>query len=157
MTHPTTTRRRCEATGCRAWAMRGATHCVSHRTVVVDSLTDDDRPDGRQERVDRFATSIQSGNFAGLIDDALQAALSAFADQRSLTAEIGALRLMVQRIVATDLLDGDPRDVTLTLTRLVDTIIRARRTEQSLVSTFEDDLRAVVTRVFRDKGLEEVA
>ncbi len=156
MTDPGTTSRRCVMSGCRAWAMRGTTLCVSHQFDEDEDVVTGEWPDARQERVDRFSVAIQTRNHAGLIDEALQAAITECANQQALTSEIGALRLMVQRVVATDLLDGEPRDVTLTLTRLVDTIIRARRMEQSLGSTFEDEMHAIVTRVFREKGLEEV-
>lgn len=135
--------------------MRGAALCVAHREVEGDPAIDAELPAERQQRIERFAELIRAGKHADLIEGTLQAALDACAAERSLAIEIGALRLMLQRIVATDLLDGDPREITLTMTRLVDTIIRALRMEQTLAETFEDDLRAAVTRVFREMGLED--
>jgi hypothetical protein len=146
--------RRCARSGCRAWAMRGAAHCSAHRS---DAATDQELPDERQVRIDRFAELVRAGQHAGLIESALQAALDACATERRLTTEIGALRLMLQRVVATELLDGDPRETTQTLTRLVDAIIRALRMEQTLAASFEDELRAAVTRVFAEQGLLEDA
>lgn len=144
--------RRCARSGCRAWAMRGANYCSAHRS---DAVVDQEFPDKRQERVDRFAELVRAGKHAGLIDAALQAALDACAGERRLTIEIGALRLMLQRVVATELLDGDPRETTQTLTRLVDAVIRALRMEQTLAASFETEFRAAVTRVFAEQGLLE--
>lgn len=147
--------RRCTRDGCRAWAMRGASHCVAHRDDDCERIDDTDPPDERQQRSERFAELVRSGAFAGLIDATVQVALDACANVRSLSIEIGALRLLLQRIIVTDLLDGDPREVTQTLTRLVDTIIRAVKMEQTLIASFDDDLRAAVTRVFAEQGLLE--
>ena len=144
--------RRCARSGCRAWAMRDASFCSAHRS---DTAADTELPDARQDRADRFAELVRAGKHAGLIETALQAALTACASERRLATEIGALRLMLQRVVATDLLDGDPRETTQTLTRLVDAIIRALRMEQTLAASFEDEFRAAVTRVFAEQGLLE--
>ncbi|HYI14266.1 MAG TPA: hypothetical protein VEX37_02670 [Thermomicrobiales bacterium] len=149
--------RRCARTGCRAWAMRGDTHCSAHRGKAGESEIDAGLLDERQERIDRFADLVRAGKHAELIEVALQAALDACATERSLAIEIGALRLMLQRVVATELLDGDPRETTQTMTRLVDAIIRALRMEQTLAASFEDELRAAVTRVFAEQGWLEDA
>ncbi len=149
--------RRCARAGCRAWAMRGhgASFCVAHRDDAEDGVPGVEPPDERRQRSERFAELVRTGAHRDLIDATLQAALDACASERSLAIEIGALRLMLQRIVATDLLDGDPREITQTMTRLVDAIIRALRMEQTLAASFEEDLRAAVTRVFAEKGLLE--
>lgn len=147
--------RRCSRAGCRAWAMRGAGYCVVHRDDVDDPIAGADVPDERQARICRFAERVRAGRHAELIDAALQTALEAFASKHSLAAEIGALRLMLQRVVATELLDGDARETTQTITRLVDSIVRTLRMERTLAATFEDDLRAAVTRAFADLGLLE--
>jgi hypothetical protein len=132
--------------------MRDASFCSAHRSDVA---TEQELPEARQERIDRFAEQVRAGEHAGLVEAALQAALDACASERRLTTEIGALRLMLQRVVATELLDGDPRETTQTLTRLVDAIIRALRMEQTLAASFEDEFRAAVTRVFAEQGLLE--
>ena len=156
MASTSTASRRCSRSGCRAWAVRGASLCVAHRGDAVAGAHNSERSDERQQRSDRFSELVQTGKHAELIDAALQAALSACASERSLAIEIGSLRLMLQRLVATDLLDGNPRDVTQAMTRLVDSIIRALRMEQTLATTFEDELRASMARVFRENGWEEI-
>jgi hypothetical protein len=147
--------RQCSHAGCRAWAMRGAAYCVAHRNDADERVPGEGLPDERRERIDRFADLVRAGKHADLIDAALQAAIDASSSERSLATEIGALRLMLQRVVATELLDGDPRETSQTITRLVDAIIRALRMEQTLAASFEDDLRAAVTRVFAEQGLLE--
>lgn len=137
--------------------MRDAAYCVAHRDDAGDLGSDAELTDQRRQRIDRFAELVRAGKHAGLIEATLQAALDAFASERGLSVEIGALRLMLQRVVATELLDGDPREVTQTMTRLVDAIIRALRMEQTLALSFEDELRAAVTRVFAEQGLLEDA
>lgn len=135
--------------------MRGASFCVAHRNDAGDLAEGEVLPDERRARIDRFTELVRAGQHGDLIEAALQAALDACARERSLATEIGALRLMLQRVVATELLDGDPRETTQTMTRLVDAIIRALRMEQTLAASFEDELRAAVTRVFAEQGLLE--
>ncbi len=149
--------RRCARTGCRAWAMRGDTHCRVHRSDAGEADDADGLSGERHQPTDRFAEMVRAGQHAELIEVALQAALNACARERSLVTEIGALRLMLQRVVATDLLDGDSRETTQTMTRLVDAIIRALRMEQALAASFDDELCAAVTRVFAEQGWLEDA
>ena len=144
--------RHCARRGCRAWAMRGDTHCSAHRSDAGDHDVSVGPLGERDDRTDRFAELVRAGKHAELIEVALQAALDACASERSLSTEIGALRLMLHRLVATDLLDGDPRETTQTMTRLVDAIIRALRMEQTLAASFEDELSAAVARVFAEQG-----
>ena len=113
----------------------------------------DDQPD----RHAQFAAQLRAGQHAELIDLTVQAALDVFAADQSLATEIGALRLMVRRVIVTELLDGDLREASLTLTRLVDALIRALRMEQTLATRLEDELRTVVTRFFAGQGLLEDA
>jgi hypothetical protein len=135
--------------------MRGAAFCVAHRHDLGGPFVGADPLDERRKRIDRFTDLVRSGKHAELIDAVLQAAIDASASKSSLATEIGALRLMLQRVVATELLDGDLRETTQTMTRLVDAIIRALRMEQTLAASFEDDLRAAVTRAFADLELLE--
>jgi hypothetical protein len=134
--------------------MRGATFCVAHRD---DPEIPAEETDGKPDLHEQFAEQLRAGQHAELIDLTVQAALDVFATDHSLATEIGALRLMVRRVIVTELLDGDLRETSLTLTRLVDALIRALRMEQTLATRLEDELRAVVTRFFAGQGRLEDA
>jgi hypothetical protein len=134
--------------------MHGAAFCVAHRNDPVPAAEDPADQSGRHEQ---FARQLRAGQHGELIDLTIQAALDVFAGDYSLAIEIGALRLMVRRVIVTELLDGDLRETSLTLTRLVDALIRALRMEQTLATRLEDELRAVMTRFFDSQGLLEDA
>src|SRR4051812_10483399 len=114
----------CTRPGCRAWAIRGEVHCSAHRGH-------DDLSDGRDERSRAFAEAVRRGDKAALVDAALAGAIADGGGELSLEQEIGALRLILRRVVAMDALDGDPESVARTMTRLVEAIVRATRMQHS--------------------------
>lgn len=149
---------RCARRGCRAWAVRGAPYCWAHRQDAA--LADDDglhdEPDAREERVAAFNALVTQGAEGDLVARAVRAvvgAMTAGAAEAPLDGEIRALRLILSRVIALDALEGEPREVAQTVTKLVDTIVRAVRAQHGLVGDDGDALQALVAAALDELGL----
>jgi hypothetical protein len=137
--------------------MRGATHCWSHRGDAAPLFEAfDDAPDGRRERSAAFTSRVTHGADGDLVERAVRAVLGALATGGAgapLEGEISALRLILSRVIALDALDGEPREVAQTVTRLVDTIVRAVRAQHGLAAGSDDALKALVGSVLAELGM----
>jgi hypothetical protein len=159
MTRPAkTVGRACARSGCRAWAMRGQEYCSAHRAdrqpavAAVDEI-EREGSDERRLRAEAFARLARSGRHEELIEGLLRRVMDNLAGERTLLPEIGALRLQLQRVVAVDALEGDPHQVAVTMTRVVDTIVRAMRMQHALTGELADTVSAAFTTVLLEMGL----
>lgn len=142
---------RCARAGCRAWAMRGATYCRSHRRAADDGA--DEGPDGRAARADAFNALARRGAGGDLVEQAVRGIVAATAGDAPLAGEIRSLRLILSRVVALDALEGEPREVAQTATKLVDTIVRAVRAQHGLSGGDAGALMAVVEALLAEQGM----
>ena len=153
--------RRCLREGCRAWAMRGGLFCRAHRERSnkpddIDEPTElnvRDEPSARVTRTTAFAGQVREGRLDAAIEEAVRAAIAACGADLSLGAEIGALRLVLQRVVAVDALESDPKELAVTMTRLVDSITRTIRLQRTLSGGRADAIADAVTTVLLELGL----
>lgn len=102
-----------------------------------------------------YADLVRAGRAAEAIDNALQGALQAAGGNLALADEIGGLRLILQRVIMVDALEGDPYQAGQTVAALVESITQAVRTERLLRGTAADDLASAVDQVLADLGLGE--
>lgn len=138
--------------------MRGKRYCASHRSDEhAPDLPAETGPDERRLRSDAFARAARRGNYEQLIDQAVRQVIEAAGVDHSLDDEIGALRIILKRVIAMDALDGDPRETAATVTRLVDSIVRAVRAQRALSGDLANDLTAALTTVLLEMGLGEEA
>lgn len=100
-----------------------------------------------------FAQLVRAGNVDELVSGAVAAVIAQAGDGLSLRDEIGTLRVMLRRVVAEDLLDGDPIEAAHRVARLVDAIVATVRAERALSGGATDDLMAAVERVLGDAGV----
>jgi len=139
--------------------MRGGEYCSAHRGEREQpSAIDSDVPDGgivdeRAQRAEAFARLVRAGRHEELIEGTLRRVMDGLAGERTLLPEIGALRLQLQRVVAVDALDGDPHQVATTMTRMVDTIVRAMRMQHALSGNLAETVSAAFTTVLLEMGL----
>lgn len=134
--------------------MRGRRYCVSHR-ADEHSLSQPAEPaaDERQLRSEAFARAARNGNYEQLVDQTVRRVIEAAGVDRSLEDEIGALRVVLQRVIAVDALHGDPRETAATVARLADSIVRAVRAQRSLSGDLANDLVSALTTVLIDMGI----
>lgn len=135
--------------------MRDDLYCRAHR----DRSGEDDEvaePTARQARETRavaFAEQVRDGRMDTAIEEAVRGAIAACGADLSLAAEIGALRLVLQRVIAVDALESDPKDLAVTMTRLVDSIVRTIRLQRAISGGQADAIADAVTTVLLELGL----
>jgi hypothetical protein len=146
--------------------MRGAVYCSAHRhdEATASDATNTDvlhALDERRQRAEAFAEAVTRGAHGDLIERAVAAIIAGIAPGgaapvgMSLVGEIQSLRLILSRVIAVDVLEGDPREVAQTVTRLVDTIVRAARAQQGLAGDEAGTLEALTASVLEELGLGE--
>jgi predicted HAD superfamily Cof-like phosphohydrolase len=140
---------RCARPGCRAWAMRGAAFCRAHRDEEEGSAR------SRSERSEAFAKAVRAGDIHALIEQAVQQVISQAGADLSLEREIGALRIVLSRVIAMDALHGDPAATAATVARLVDSIVRTVKTQRAISGDLADDLAGALTTILIEMGLGE--
>jgi hypothetical protein len=88
-----------------------------------------------------------------LIEQAVQQVINQTGADRSLETEIGALRIVLRRVLAMDALDGDPQATAATVSRLVDSIVRAVKTQRQLTGGVADAVADALTTVLIELGI----
>jgi hypothetical protein len=140
--------------------MRGGEYCRSHLPDAEEAEHE------RRLRAEQFAARVRGSEGGDLVERVVGAVMQAIAAEQAeegdaaLEGEIGALRLVLSRVIAVDALAGEPRDLALTVTRLVDAIVRAIKARHGLVPAETDALDALTVRVLdeldaRDAGEED--
>jgi hypothetical protein len=132
--------------------MRRSAFCRSHQ-AAEDQPEDGALPEERRTREQAFARLVRDGRHSEVIEEALRAAIASAGGELSLGEEIGALRLMLRRVLAVDALDGDPRAVAQTLTRLVEAIVRAVRMQRTISGELSGGLSEALTQILTEIGL----
>lgn len=144
--------RRCARPGCRAWAMRGRAYCWAHRAA--------------REPADAAETSTSASVGAGVgvsmeetralfarrVEAVLNRLQSASAEPESLAEEIGALRLVLARLLAGE---DDPARLASSIPRIVDTTVRAIRAQRTLSGALAESLTEALTQLLIELGLDE--
>jgi hypothetical protein len=111
--------------------------------------------DERARRVAAFESLVRRGAPGDLVERAVRAVVAAVeaghGSATSLEGEIQALRLVLSRVLAVDALDSEPREAAQTVTRLVDTIVRAVRAQQGMAVADVDVVQAAIRRALREE------
>lgn len=163
--------RRCAAAGCPRRAQAGRALCASHARGAEgreleeaigrmarqleqafrregDRETSDDSVGAvrRQERaLAAFGRRVEGGDFGELFDERLRAMLAESAGGRSLAVEIGALRVVMGRLLTDPELDASAQ--ARGMARVVEMIVRAVRTQGELAAWAGEPGREEMRRV----------
>lgn len=125
--------RRCAVPGCRAWAMRGHEVCRAHRDW------------GREPPAGEAALRAR-------LEERIAAVLAQAGGAQSLAEEIGALRLVLARVLAEE---DDPARLAASIPRIVDAVVRAVRAQRALSGVQAEGLTEALTQVLIELGLGE--
>lgn len=109
----------------------------------------------REQRRQAFAAAIRSGQAADALEACVRETVTLAGQGIDVSFELGALRLLLQQVVAVDSLDGDPRQTALTATRLTDAIARLVRMQRTVSGDQADDISSAMTRLLLELGLGE--
>lgn len=145
--------KRCRRPGCRNWAMRGRAYCWPHRA--------DEGSEGRgEERVGEqdTGTGLGAGSsvetrhlFVRRVDAALSRLESTMAGPESLADEIGALRLVLARLLVAE---EDPARLASSIPRIVDATVRAMRAQRTLSGALAESVTEALTQLLIELGLD---
>lgn len=144
----------CTRPGCRAWAMRGSERCRAHHQARLPAADQAGGPESTEERRDRAAEAFQQrlerGTYRDLFDQRIAGVIARAGSEGSLKDEIGALRLVLARVLAEE---EDPARLATSIPRIVDAVVRAVRAQRTLSGTMAEDLTEVLTQVLIELGL----
>ncbi len=137
--------KRCERAGCRAWPVRGESLCYAHLTQHV-GRTDDGAP---------LDEPIVSSRIQDALEERIEELVSRYVadaglERDSLTEEIGALRIVLARLLAEE--ESAARLAT-SIPRVVDAVVRAVRMQRSMSGALAEGLTDAVTQVLLELGL----
>ncbi len=138
--------------------MRGAERCRAHqqarRQASLSTADQAGEPESADERRDRAAEAFQQrlerGTYRDLFDQRIAGVIARAGSEGSLNDEIGALRLVLARVLAEE---EDPARLATSIPRIVDAVVRAVRAQWTLSGTMAEDLTEALTQVLIDLGL----
>lgn len=150
--------RRCARPGCRAWAMRGAAYCRAHvHQAGQTGRATSDAPDGAPETAERGGTApssfrerLERGGYRELFERRVAEVLAEAGHGASLADEIGALRLVLARVLAEE---EDPAQLASSIPRIVGVLVRAVRAQRTISGEAAEDFTEALTQVLIELGL----
>lgn len=149
---------RCAAAGCGRFVRRGELFCQRHRSwragaadvddeddaVVPEDRGDDDR---LRQRAALFRQRLAQGDYRNLIDPALREILAQAAAEQGLADEIGALRVVLARLL-TEV--EDPTRQAAGIARITSASIQAARAQRAISGEQADSLTEALTQVLAE-------
>ncbi len=137
---------RCRAPRCGLYVRAGDAHCARHAK---------DEPDERPEEASddayaRFQELLGRGEYVGFFDDKLievmRQAAQAMSD-RGLTEEIGALRVVLSRLVKEE---KDLTKLASSVTRVASVAVQAARTQRAITGDAAQGLTSALTQILAE-------
>ncbi|HEU5329269.1 MAG TPA: hypothetical protein VFU78_14320 [Thermomicrobiales bacterium] len=139
--------RPCARPGGQAQARRGGDFCAAHAPPATPPAAPPAEPP-----TSAFQRLLASGQLADLLSQRLAQALAEAGRRETLTDEIGALRVVLLRLLDEE---DDPHRLASDVARVVNAIVHALRAQRFLAGDTTGDLNELVTRVlaeiFNDK------
>ncbi len=137
---------RCQTPRCGRYVHAGAAHCDKHDR----SESGERRIGANDEAFARFQELLSQGEYAGFFDDRLievmRQAAQAMSD-RGLTEEIGALRVVLSRLVKEE---KDLTKLASSVTRVASVAIQAARTHRAITGDAAQGLTSALTQILAE-------
>lgn len=142
---------RCRNPRCGRYVRAGDSHCDSHAAVdqaEVESV--DARQETSNEAYTRFQELLSRGEYVGFFDEQLievmRQAAQAMSD-RGLTEEIGALRVVLSRLVKEE---QDLTKLASSVTRVASVAVQAARTQRAITGDAAQGLTSALTQILAE-------
>lgn len=133
--------RRCAAPGCGRFVARDATWCQRHQALHGDEHNAEDEE--RQQPQDMFRRRLATGEYRRLLDEELQAVIAQAAAERGLADEIGALRVVLARLL---LEEDDLTKLVAGVARLVSATTQAARAQRAIAGEVGSGLTEAINQ-----------
>jgi hypothetical protein len=140
-------RRRCATPGCGRFVRQGATRCRNHRDGAVEAddarLGDDERAAAAAE----FRRRLDAGDYRRLFDETLREVIAQAAAERGLVDEIGALRVVLARLL---LEEDDLSKLVAGVARLASVTVQATRAQRAIAGEQADGLTDAIAQILAE-------
>ena len=150
--------KRCEATWCGRFVPLGERRCRIHGDATEPSavpglgrVTGEDEVDGRDEERERrdrvaaeFRRRVEAGDYRGLFGPGLAEVLTQAAADRNLTDEIGALRVVLARLLVEE---EDATRLAAGVARAAGVAVQAARAQRAIGGGLADGLSEALTQI----------
>ncbi|HEY8447214.1 MAG TPA: hypothetical protein VIL01_08910 [Thermomicrobiales bacterium] len=130
-------RKRCAAPGCGRFVRRGAEWCRAH------GAADEEATDERQHAREEFRRRLAQGDYRQLFDADVQAVMAQAAAEPGLADEIGALRIVLARLL---LEEADLGKLVAGVARLVSATTQAARAQRAIAGETGQGLTEAINR-----------
>ena len=139
---------RCSAPGCGRFVAKGMHLCRRHQG---ESALEDRGPPQRDpdELAERFRERLRGGDYRALLEPALWEAIASAGAERGLANEIGALRVVLARLLAEE---SDPGRLAQNAARVTAVLVQATRAQHALTGEMADGLAEAVTHILAEFG-----
>lgn len=162
-----TGRRRCVVPGCERYGRRGRAVCPDHvrsevgqdlkiatRRVASEvtrilgmGMADEEERERRRLAAARFRRRLERGDYGALFDPRLRQVMGQAAAERSLRDEIGALRVVLARLLVEE---QDPRKQAAGVAKVAAASVRAVKTQHELNEGLGEDLMVALDRLLME-------
>jgi len=120
----------------------------------MDTPRTADDHDARAERAARFRTRLEEGNYRALFDDYLARVIAEPAAERGLPDEIGALRLVLARLLREE---DDPSKLAANVARVASIAVQAARAQRAISDDVARELTEALTQILVELDVPEAA
>jgi hypothetical protein len=139
-------RGRCAQPGCGRFVRQGATWCRVHagedETEARCGLEVD-----RDDRSEEFRRRLDEGDYRRLFDEKLKTVIAQAAIERGLADEIGALRVVLARLL---LEESDLSKLVAGVARLASVTVQAARAQRAIAGEMADGLTEAIAQILAE-------
>jgi hypothetical protein len=132
--------------------MRGVEQCRAHQPATDQASPPGSTGERRDRAAEVFQQRLERGSYRDLFDQRIASVIERAGSEGSLNDEIGALRLVLARVLAEE---EDPVRLATSIPRIVDAVVRAVRAQRTLSGTMAEDLTEALTQMLIELGLGE--
>jgi hypothetical protein len=140
-------RQRCATPGCGRFVRQGATWCRVHEDDDLGTAIAGFGEDERAAVAVEFRRRLDEGDYRRLFDEKLKEVIAQAAVERGLADEIGALRVVLARLL---LEEDDLSKLVAGVARLASVTVQAARAQRAIVGDQADGLTEAIAQILAE-------
>ncbi|MEA2598502.1 MAG: hypothetical protein QOF01_4971 [Thermomicrobiales bacterium] len=140
-------RKRCATPGCGRFVRQGAAWCRVHGEDEVEAIGVGLEEDEHATAAAEFRRRLDEGDYRRLFDEKLREVIAQAAAERSLADEIGALRVVLARLL---LEEDDLAKLVPGVARLTSVTVQAARAQRAIVGEQADGLTEAIAQILAE-------
>jgi hypothetical protein len=140
-------RKRCATPGCGRFVGRGAAWCRVHGDKGTEAAEFGAGGGERTAGAAEFRRRLDAGDYRRLFDEKLKEVIAQAAGERGLADEIGALRVVLARLL---LEEEDLSKLVAGVARLASVTVQAARAQRAIVGEAADGLTEAIAQILAE-------